>query len=83
MNVLGPGPEDEAQSWTTSREWRSAACDHGTEGIRRGPLSVRALRARAAVRSWSRLCLIRLRSVAFIGVRINAAMQVADVNGIR
>jgi hypothetical protein len=25
--------------------------------------------------------LIRLRSPAFIGVRINAAMQVADVNG--
>src|SRR5947199_2031575 len=27
--------------------------------------------------------LIRLRSPTFIGVRINAAMQVADVNGIR
>jgi hypothetical protein len=27
--------------------------------------------------------LIRLRSPTFIGVRINAAMQVADLNGIR
>jgi hypothetical protein len=31
MDVLGPGPEDEAQPWTTCRWWRDAACDYGSK----------------------------------------------------
>ena len=47
------------------------------------PSPVRAARTRAG---WDRgliFGLIRLRSPTFIGVRIHAAMQVADVNGIQ
>jgi hypothetical protein len=57
------------------------ACDYGTEGSVAVPCPVRASRSRAAVGSV--FGLIRLRSPTFIGVRINAAMQVADVNGIQ
>jgi hypothetical protein len=52
-----------------------------TEGSVAVPCPVRASRSRAAVGSV--FGLIRLRSPTFIGVRINAAMQVADVNGIQ
>jgi hypothetical protein len=62
---------------------RGAAYDYGTEGFVASP--VRSERHVRELR-WDRgliFGLIRLRSPTFIGVRINAAMQVADVNGIQ
>jgi hypothetical protein len=52
MDILGREPKNQARSWTDCRSGRGAACDYGTEGIRRRP---RYARARAAVRSWSHL----------------------------
>jgi hypothetical protein len=62
---------------------RDAACDYGTEVFVAPPVrSERDVREPRCDRGLI-FGLIRLRSSPFIGIRINSAMQVTDVNGIR
>ena len=83
MNILGPGPKKEARPWTTCRGWWGVACDYVTKGFVVVPCPAQAHVRESRVRRGLIFGLIRLRSPTFIGVRINAAMQVADVNGIQ
>ena len=83
MDVLGREPKDEPGPRTNGRYWPGAASDYGTKNIRRVSCpSERHMRGPRCGRGLI-FGLIRLRSPTFIGIQINAAMQVTDVNDIR
>jgi hypothetical protein len=83
MDILGPEPEDKAYPRTNLHVARRLHAT--TEQKASSPPPVRS--ERHVREPWCDrgliFGLIRLRSPTFIGVRINAARQVADVNDIR